>query len=132
MPQHHDFNDDNVDAAIDFIIENGAQDRGQTISYSRVFDGAGLPLPQDLHLGGESQLVTMFMACLHFRCRERTLPPLDALVVHAAAERTGFPGAGYFRVNGQAESVEPTNSSNWADASDCLLGCTEEGVQALG
>ena len=28
-------------------------------------------------------------------------------------------------------SVEPTNSSNWADASDCLLGCSE-GVQGVG
>lgn len=105
MPQHHDFTDDNVDAAIDFIIENGAEDRGQTISYSRVFAAAGLPPPQDLHFGGESQLVTLFMARLHFRCWERTLPPLDALVMHVAGERTGFPGAGYFRVNEQADPL---------------------------
>jgi hypothetical protein len=105
MAQRHDFTDDNVDAAIDFIIENGAEDRGQTISYSRVFEAADLPPPQDLHFGGESQLVTLFMERLHFRCRERTLPPLDALVVHVAGERTGFPGAGYFRVNGQADPL---------------------------
>jgi hypothetical protein len=111
MPQHHDFTDDNVDVAIDFIIENGAEDRGQTISYSRVFDAAGLPPPQDLHFGGESQLVTLFMARLHFRCRERTLPPLDALVVHVAGERTGFPGAGYFRVNGQADPLNQRTSA---------------------
>jgi hypothetical protein len=111
MPQHHDFTDDTVDAAIDFIIENGAQDRGQTISYSRVFDAAGLPPPQDLHFGGESQLVTLFMARLHFRCRERTLPPLDALVVHVAGERIEFPGAGYFRVNGQADPLNQRTSA---------------------
>lgn len=29
-------------------------------------------------------------------------------------------------------SAEPTNSGNWADASDCLLGYTEEGVQRVG
>jgi hypothetical protein len=132
MPQHHDFTDENFDAAIDFTIEDGAEDRGQTISYSRVFDAAGLPPPQDIHFGGESQLVTLFMVRLHFRCRERTLPPLDTLVVYVAGERTGFPGAGYFRVNGQAGPVESTNSSSWADASDCLLGCTEDGVQELG
>jgi hypothetical protein len=58
---------------------NGAQDRGQLISYSRVFDADGLPPSQDLRFGGESQFVTLFMARLRFRCRERTLPPLDAL-----------------------------------------------------
>jgi len=104
-PQRHDFTDENVDSAIEFIIDNGAEDRGQTISYSRVFDAAGLPPPQDLHFGGESQLVTLFMARLHYRCRERALPPLDALVVHVAGDRTGFPGVGYFRVNGHADPL---------------------------
>jgi hypothetical protein len=58
MPQHrHDVAADDVDAAIDFVIRNGAEGRGQTISYSRVFQAAGLPPPQDLHFGGESHLV---------------------------------------------------------------------------
>jgi hypothetical protein len=91
MPQHHhDVAVDDVDAAIDFGIRNGAEDRGQTISYSRVFEAAGLPPPQDLHFGGESQLVTLFMERLHFRCKERALPPLDSLVVHVAGQRTGL------------------------------------------
>jgi hypothetical protein len=58
MSQHHEVMVEDVDAAIDFVIRNGAQDRGQTISYSRVFEAAGLPPPQDLHFGGESQLVS--------------------------------------------------------------------------
>ena len=97
MPQQHDVAVEDVDTAIDFVIRSGAEDRGQTISYSRVFEAAGLPPPQDLHFGGESQLVTLFMERFHFRCKERALPPLDSLVVHVAGKRTGFPGSGYFR-----------------------------------
>ena len=106
MPQHHDVAVEDVGAAIDFIIRNGAEDRGQTISYSRVFEAAGLPLPQVLHFGDESQLVTLFMERLHFRCIERALPPLDSLVVHVAGQRQNFPGSGYFRINKQ---VDPLN-----------------------
>jgi hypothetical protein len=105
MPRHRDVAVEDVDAAIDFAIRNGAEDRGQTISYSRLFEAAGLPPPQDLHLGGESRLVTLFMERFHFRCGERTLPPLDALVVHVAGNRTGFPGSGYFRINGQVDPM---------------------------
>jgi hypothetical protein len=105
-PTRHEFTDENVDAAIAFIVKNGAEDRGQTIAYSRVFAAAGLPPPQDLHFGGESQLVTDFMARLHYRCGERHLPPLDALVVHVAGQRAGFPGVGYFRVNGHADPAD--------------------------
>jgi len=105
MNQHRDVTVDDVDAAIDFIIRNGAEDRGQTIAYSRVFDAAGLPPPQDLHFGGESHLVTLFMERIHSRCIERHLPPLDSLVVHVAGQRTGFPGAGYFRINKQVDPL---------------------------
>jgi hypothetical protein len=98
-----DFTDDQVDAAIDYVIANGAQDRGQTVAYYRVFEVADLPSPQVLHSGGESHLVTKFMARFHHRCKERQLPPLDALVVHVAGPRPGSPGAGYFRVNGQRD-----------------------------
>jgi hypothetical protein len=105
MSRHHDVLVEDVDAAIDFVIRNGAQDRGQTISYSRVFEAAGLPPPQDLHFGGESQLVTLFMERFHFRCMERALPPLDSLVVHVAGQRTSFPGSGYFRINKQVDPL---------------------------
>jgi hypothetical protein len=40
-PRRHEFTDENVDAAIEFVVKNGAEDRGQTIAYSRVFDAAG-------------------------------------------------------------------------------------------
>lgn len=94
------FTTDQVDAAIDFVVDRGAIDRGQTIRYTAVFDAAALPHPQDLHLGGDSETVTRFMEAFHDRCQARQLPPLDALVVHVAGEREGLPGAGYFRVNG--------------------------------
>ncbi|MEU5905364.1 hypothetical protein ABZ780_13435 [Micromonospora sp. NPDC047467] len=99
MARKHEFTGDQVDAAIDFVISNGAEDRGQTVAYARVFQAAGLPNPQNLHEGGESHLVTEFMAAFHHRCRERQLPPLDSLVVHVGGPRAGFPGAGYFGVN---------------------------------
>lgn len=100
MATSWDFTTDDVDDAIDFVIHNGAEDRGQTLSYSRVFEAAGLPPPQELHQGGESQLVTAFMEQFHHRCAQRSLPPLDSLVVHVASSREGRPGGGYFRVNG--------------------------------
>jgi hypothetical protein len=105
MNQHRDVAVDDVDAAIDFVIRNGAEDRGQTVSYSRVFEAAGLRPPQGLHFGGESQLVTLFMERIHSRCIERHLPPLDWLVVHVAEQRAGFPGSGYFRVSKQVDPL---------------------------
>jgi hypothetical protein len=72
---------------------NGAEDRGQTVNYSRVFEAAGLPPPQELHQGGDSQYVTAFMEGLHNRCLERNLPPLDALVVHVKANRVAATSA---------------------------------------
>lgn len=103
MAGQQDFTDEDVDSAIDFTIRNGADDRAQTLSYSRVFEAAGLPPPQDLHQGGDSDLVTAFMKRFHDRCRERDLPPLDSLVVHVAGMRVGKPGVGYFRVNGHRD-----------------------------
>jgi hypothetical protein len=78
------FTQEQVDAAIDFVIADRAVDRAQTVRYTAVFDAAGLPHPQDLHLGGDSDVVTAFMKAFHDRCIERGLPPLDALVVHVA------------------------------------------------
>lgn len=97
------FTVDQVDAAIDFVINGHAIDRAQTVRYTAVFEAAGLPPPQDLHLGGDSDMVTAFMKAFHDRCIERSLPPLDSLVVHVAGGREGRPGAGYFRVNGHVD-----------------------------
>jgi len=65
--------------AIDFVIENRAIDRAQTVRYIAVFEAAGLPPPQDLHLGGDSGVVTAFMKAFHDRCLARDLLPLDSL-----------------------------------------------------
>jgi hypothetical protein len=97
------FDDEQVDAAIDFVINGHAVDRAQTVRYTAVFEAADLPAPQDLHLGGDSDVVTAFMKAFHDRCIERGLPPLDALVVHVAGQREGRPGGGYFRVNGHVD-----------------------------
>ena len=101
----HTFNQEDVDNAIDYVAREGAQDRGQTKSYSHVFAAAGLPPPQLLHGGDEPQVVTDFMKAFHDRCIERGFPPLDSLVVHVASERKGMPGAGYFKVNRQPDPL---------------------------
>lgn len=106
------FSDDQVDAAVDFEIENRAIDRARTIRYTAVFEAAGLQPPQELHLGGDSDLVTAFMKAFHDRCVARRLPPLDSLVVHVAGGREGRPGSGYFRVNGYVDPfAERSNAS---------------------
>jgi hypothetical protein len=105
------FSEAQVDAAIDFVIEDAAVDRARTVRYTAVFDAAGLPHPQDMHLDGDSDVVTAFMKAFHERCKERSLPPLDALVVHVAGAREGKPGAGYFKVNGHVDPFSATSSA---------------------
>ena len=91
--RRHTFTTENVDAAIEYVIRNGAEN------------------------SGESQLVTQFMAVFHGRCIERNLPPLDSLVVHVAGERERWPGTGYFRVNRQPDPLSAkTNPAHASEA----------------
>jgi hypothetical protein len=99
-----EFDDTHVEAAIRYV-ERFAEDRAQTVSYTRVFEAAGLPTPQNLHLEGEHSAVGRFMEAFHFRCIDDGLPPLDALVVHVDGDRKGWPGKGYFRVNKLADPL---------------------------
>ncbi|MET9225736.1 hypothetical protein [Lentzea sp. NPDC003310] len=94
------FTSEQVDEAIDYVIQNGACNNGSTTTYSLVFAAAGLAAPQELHNGGDSHVVSKFMEAFHHRCVGRGLPPLDALVVHVVGARKGQPGGGYFRING--------------------------------
>jgi hypothetical protein len=110
------FTQAHVDSAIDFVIDDAAVDRARTVRYSAVFSAAGLPNPQDLHLGGESDLVTAFMKAFHDRCIERELPPLDALVVHVAGSKEGKPGSGYFKVNGYVDPFSDRAGGKVEDA----------------
>lgn len=105
------FSLEQVDAAIDYVGREGAQDRGQTKSYSHVFAAASMPPPQLLHDAGEPQIVTDFMKAFHDRCSERGLPPLDALVVQVAGMRKDFPGVGYFKVNSQTDPLSNRGSA---------------------
>src|SRR6266496_1548012 len=88
-----------VDDAIEHVIDNGACNNGSLIHYSLVFAAARLAAPQELHQGGDSHTVSTFMEAFHHRCAAQNLPPLDALVVHVAGSRKGQPGSGYFRIN---------------------------------
>lgn len=47
-----------VDAAIEFVVNDRAIDRAQTVRYTAVFDAAEMPRPQDLHADGDSAIVT--------------------------------------------------------------------------
>lgn len=105
------FSDEQVNQAIDYVITHCAEDRGKTTSYSLVFAAAGLELPQDLYLDGNSEVVYAFMERFHFRCRERDLPPLDALVVHVTTSLEGRPGGGYFTINRQVNPFSEKSSS---------------------
>lgn len=79
------FTDEQVDLAIDYVITHSAEDRGKTTSYSLVFATAGMELPQDLYLDGNSGVVYAFMEAFHHRCQFLDgRPPLDALVVNVA------------------------------------------------
>jgi hypothetical protein len=101
------FTEQQVDAAIEYVIRHGAENRGSHVHYTPVFRAAGLPDPQETNPG----LVSAFMERFHFRCRERDLPPLDALVVVVAGDRAGSPGVGYFRVNGVPHPAAPNASA---------------------
>jgi hypothetical protein len=94
-----EFTLDQVDAAIEHVIDNGACNNGSVIHYSLVFAAAGLAAPQVLHQDGDSHTVGTFMEAFHHRCAAQGLPPLDALVVHVTGSRKGQPGGGYFRIN---------------------------------
>ena len=135
MPSQRDFTTEDVDAAIQFVIVNAAEDRALTVNYSRVFDAAGLRPPQDLYLDGDSQLVTRFMESFHHRCRERGLPPLDSLVVNVAGSRVNKPGIGYFRVNGltdpfgeRATAEQQVVAGNFWDAQ--VKECRQWGIRS--
>lgn len=95
------FTDEQVDLAIAYVIAHCAEDRGKTVSYSLVFAEAGMGLPQDLYVDGNSGIVYAFMEAFHNRCHLIDgRPPLDALVVNVTGSLKDKPGGGYFTING--------------------------------
>lgn len=95
-----DFPLEQVDQAIDHVIATAAC-TGALTNYTQVLSAAGLPPTA-------TELIPAFMTAFHHRCARRGLPPLDALVVHAAGLRRDFPDAGYFHVNAQPDPVVAT------------------------
>ncbi|MGW5053502.1 hypothetical protein [Actinokineospora sp. NPDC004072] len=90
------FDLDHVDLAIDHVVST----RGALTNYPQLVSAAGLP-------AAGSEAIAEFLTRFHQRCAQRGLPPLDALVVHAAGPRRDFPDAAYFRLNGQPDPVDP-------------------------
>jgi hypothetical protein len=127
-----DFTIEQVDQAIEFVIRNAAEDRAETVAYTRVFEAADLPAPQLLHAGDDPDSVTRFMKAFHDRCNERGLPPLDSLVVHVGPPREGKPGGGYFKVNGWPDPYGKSVSDNQAEEALLRWGGEVEACKAWG
>ncbi|HEX8080090.1 MAG TPA: hypothetical protein VF557_07770 [Jatrophihabitans sp.] len=129
MASRHQFTDAQVDQAIAYLIEQAAEDRAETRSYTLVFRAGGLDAPQDMYKDGAEQAVSKFMEAIHWRCnRNADLPPLDSLVVYVAGPRMGHPGPGYFRVNNHSdpfdvrtrpEAIEPAMAFWRAEVAQC-------------
>ncbi len=59
------------------------------------------------------------MTAVHESCRERYLPPLDALVVHQAGQPKGMPGVGYYKVTGLNDPLSQKTRPERAAAATC-------------
>jgi hypothetical protein len=127
-----DFTPEQVDLAIDYVARQGAQSRGSTVTYTHVFEAAGMPDPQQLHKSGRGHVVTELMEAFHHRCVERACPPLDSLVINATGDRGGLPGIGYFRVNRKADPVRPSTSVAEAADSTRFWEAEKESCRAWG
>ena len=121
-----------MDAAIQHVTDHGAVNMATAIRYTAVFESAGMAPPQELHRGGEGDLVTAFMKAFHDRCAARQLPPLDSLVVHVAGLREGHPGAGYFKVNGYVDPFGEGGSAAEVARAGAFWKAQQAAVKAWG
>ncbi len=115
------FGTENVDKAIDFVIESLVANGVEIVHYTPMFEAADLPTPQELYHGGDSDALTAVMQAFRDRCVHRGLPPLDSVVVHATSVRSGYPGRGYFRMHGYVDPIEPRPSAS-VDKTQAAVG----------
>lgn len=103
------FGTENIDAAIAFAIENCSS---TSITYTELFSAAALQSPQWYFEHGLRSVITQIMEAFHHACAHQGLPPFDAFVVNAlGSERAGYPGTGYFTINGLRDPLSEHSSN---------------------
>lgn len=111
-----DFAAEQIATGVNYVIERAGRRNGQTVTYSDVFQAAGLPDPEELSEGERSRYMEQF----HEYQQNYELPPLDALVVRKSGDRRGVPGAGYFRVNGLPDPIGQMSSVSSEEIKDAI------------
>jgi len=97
------FSDENIEAAILFAMEHCSD---TSITYTELFAAAKLETPHWYFENGFRSVITNFMEAFHYACARRMLPPFDAFIVNAHGnERAGYPGVGFFSVNGLSDPL---------------------------
>ena len=101
------FNLKNIEMAIEFAQRRCSQSH---ISYTELFAASEMQSPQWYHENGGQRVITDFMETFHIECLKRDLPPFDSFVVNEGGERAGYPGMGYFKVNGMKDPLSDKTS----------------------
>ena len=97
------FSEENIEAAIFFAMEHCSD---SAITYTELFAAANLESPHWYFENGFRSVITQFMEAFHYACARKELPPFDAFIVNAHGnERSGYPGTGYFSVNGLSDPL---------------------------
>lgn len=91
------FKNENVMLAIEYSKDHCSQTH---ITYTELFAAAGLNSPRWYHENGGQTVISDFMEQFHAECIKLELPPFDSFVVNESGERAGYPGIGYFKING--------------------------------
>lgn len=97
----------NIESAISYAVQNSSR---ESITYTELFEAAGLKPPQWYFEEGFRSVITDFMEAFHFACACAELPPFDAFVVNASGDRANYPGIGYFTVNGLIDPLDEHTS----------------------
>lgn len=104
------FSEENIDAAISYAIDHCS---GTAITYTDLFTAADLQSPRWYIENGFRSVITQFMEAFHYACARKKLPPFDAFIVNAhGSERAGYPGTGYFSVNGLIDPLSEQSSDS--------------------
>jgi hypothetical protein len=97
------YSEENIDAAISYAIGHCS---ATAVSYTDLFAAAGLQSPHWYFENGLRLVITQFMEAFHHVCARQGLPPFDAFIVNAkGSERAGYPGTGYFSINGLSDPL---------------------------
>lgn len=104
------YSEENIDAAISYAISNCS---ATAVTYTDLFAASGLESPRWYFENGLRSVITQFMEAFHHACARKSLPPFDAFIVNAkGSERAGYPGTGYFSINGLSDPLDDHSSDS--------------------